>query len=411
MFEIFKKQTSKIEKKNFFWNVWIAWLISSPTLNAKCYYDLYKWNSDLKRGVDEICENTLSWGRKLVQWINNRENYKTIYNNEKLNTFFSNIEDVKNSMIQQMLINWSAFVQLVYNLSEDLIWLEVLDPRFLTINRDWITRNITWFLYQAKFIWLNQIYIFKNINDFDNPWCWISSIQWIVYDLLADKESNIYNYTFFKNDALPSALYQLEDWLAEEEQEALMEQIKATLNGGHNKNKSLVSSNIVDIKTIKNNHTDMDFINQRKFTIEKICSALWIPKIILWYSEGVNYSNAEVFYKKFIENTIKPLEEKLERFFTNIIKNEFNTDLEFDIIDNHVDSISNMTDIVIKNLNNWVITRNEARDMLWLATIQDNEAMDEFTVWSNTISLDDVILNEQSLNETLPTENIQNNPA
>lgn len=60
----------------------------------------------------------------------------------------------------------------------------------------------------------------------------------------------------------------------------------------------------------------MSFKEQRSLTTVKVCVALGVPRSILGYIDDVNYSNGDVQYKKFIENTIRPLEERLEEIFT-----------------------------------------------------------------------------------------------
>jgi phage portal protein BeeE len=67
----------------------------------------------------------------------------------------------------------------------------------------------------------------------------------------------------------------------------LQEQMK----GSKNKHKSIASNLIKDVKPIAVNHKDIDFINQRKLTTEKVCATLEIPKSLLGYVDNINYAN------------------------------------------------------------------------------------------------------------------------
>jgi len=84
-----------------------------------------------------------------------------------------------------------------------------------------------------------------------------------------------------------------------------------------------------------------------------------VPRIVLNYTEGVNYSNAEMQYTKFIENTIRPYEKTLEVIINSLIS-EY-TDLIFVINDNHIDDLEEKQASTIELVKNGVISRNEAR--------------------------------------------------
>ena len=45
-----------------------------------------------------------------------------------------------------------------------------------------------------------------------------------------------------------------------------------------------------------------------------------LPKIILNYTDGVNYSNGETQLEKFITWTIRPLEKRIEKIFTKLLE-------------------------------------------------------------------------------------------
>jgi hypothetical protein len=127
----------------------------------------------------------------------------------------------------------------------------------------------------------------------------------------------------------------------------------------------------------------MEFTALRGFTTNKVCATFWVPKVILNYTEGVNYTNADVQYKKFIENTIRPREKKLADFI-DILYSEYaaqqsgqKISANFVITDEHTSDIAERTEISIKHINNGIKTVNEVRVELGLEAYVGIEEADK----------------------------------
>lgn len=99
-----------------------------------------------------------------------------------------------------------------------------------------------------------------------------------------------------------------------------------------------IGNGIKDIKQIGSSQEDMKFLEYRKFNSERVCAVMGVPKTILNYTEGVNYTNADNQYVKFIENTIRPLETKIEKILTLLIQN-IAPDYRFEFIDDHINDL------------------------------------------------------------------------
>lgn len=82
------------------------------------------------------------------------------------------------------------------------------------------------------------------------------------------------NYYWFQNDSIPSALYVLKEGMEEEDKKRTINTIRGQLTGGHQKNKSIVSEAVVDIKQMENGKVDAVFLEYRKYVTEKICAGL-----------------------------------------------------------------------------------------------------------------------------------------
>lgn len=193
----------------------------------------------------------------------------------------------------------------------------------------------------------DDIYLYKEIEDIDNVVFGISMLESIVYDVMGDLEASKSNYYFFQNDALPSSMYVLQEGLSKEDQAKVLEDLKAQLQGGANKHKNLVSGNVTDVKPIARSHTDMDFLEQKKHKTEKVCATLGVPKIVLNYTDGVNYTNADVQYQKFIENTIRPSELLIETIMNDLLA-DYLGDAEFYIIDKHINDFKDKLTLAIQ---------------------------------------------------------------
>ena len=129
----------------------------------------------------------------------------------------------------------------------------------------------------------------------------------------------ISNYALHANDSTPGAQYIIDETLPVEEQKKVVENIREQLKGPMNKHKSVAMVGVKEVKTINITPKEMEFILQRKFTTEKICSALGVPKAILGYTEDVNLANGEEQTKKFWEATIQPAQENLAEFINRVL--------------------------------------------------------------------------------------------
>lgn len=156
----------------------------------------------------------------------------------------------------------------------------------------------------------------------------------------------------------------------------------------------MITDALKDVKPLTQTSTSTTDIENRKYNTEKICSGLGVPRSILGYIEDVNYSNGDVQLKKFIENTIQPLERVLEKIFTKLSQ-DF-SGYEFVINSEHIDQLDQLSRIARDNVNMGIWTRNEAREYLGWDKIDDTLA-DEITVPSSVQLLDNLLLGEPTI--------------
>lgn len=188
--------------------------------------------------------------------------------------------------------------------------------------------------------------------------------------------------------------------MLENEQRETIENIKNTLKGGHQKGKSIMTNAVVDVKPIAQPHTDASFLEERRYVTEKVCAGFGVPRSVLGYIEDVNYSNGDIQLKKFIENTIMPLERRLEVIFTDLSQDFLG--FNFVINSDHIDQLEQLSAVARENVNAGLWTRNEAREYMGWDKI-DEELANELTVSSSVQLMENLLLGEPEIEE-LPSQ-------
>lgn len=361
MFEKFKKffETKQRTWLSYRWSTY--WLWDSIETNIDLYYKLYRQNTDLRRCIEELYQTVWKDWYILKSWENVLKN-SSLNNILNYHYWFNNFKAL---IIRDLQISWNVFIIPVKSLSNKLLWFQILDPRTMRVIANKFGEvikyiQIKWWTQITFEPW--EIYHFKDILDQDNEIFWISKIETLVYSILSDKESERSNYAFFKNNAIPSTIITLDNELDENELKIALSQLQKQFSGWENKHRVSASTWIKDVKVIWNTIKDMEFLWLRGFTTERICAAVWVPKTILGYSEHINYSTSDNQYRKYIENTINPLNQTIENIISVLIS-EFNISFEF--IKNNDYDLKEKIERYEKLVNIGVMTINEVRFELW----------------------------------------------
>jgi hypothetical protein len=186
----------------------------------------------------------------------------------------------------------------------------------------------------------------------------------------------------------------------EAEQKIALEQLKNQFSGWENKHKVSASSGIKDVKVIGQSMKDMEFLALRWFTTERVCTALWVPKTILWYSDNINFSTSDNQYRKYIEYTIRPLEKQLEYIFTTLLL-QIDENIEFEFEDKNEFDLNEKITRNEKLFNIWVRTINQINKDLWYELSTDENA-DKIIIKSGYTFLEDVWVDLVAPLNTIP---------
>jgi len=404
----------KWQIQNLKWfNFWIDDL--SEYMHLWNFYNLYRWNSDLRRIIDEKTKNI---SKNWYNFINSNWEKTIDFSNQLIYNKNETLQEFITRIIQELDIFWNCFIEKIKNHNWQVVSFDILDARTMTIM--WTTNwDVIWY---KQTIWTNIIEFWsddiihiKDNVDLDNPFFWISKMESILAEILWDKEASKSNYSFFKNNGIPSQLIILEDeqkddseiWEDEDdtyidEVQLLTNELQKSFSGWNNAHKFLIANKIKDIKQVWTSNKDMEYLEYRKFTTERLCALMGVPKIVLNYSDWINYNNSKDQFYQFYDWTILPLQRKIEWIINLLLNSLWYEGYSFIFIKNSKTDQEKI-DFITKWINNWLFTLNEWRKLLDLEEFDDENA-NKLVINKNLILLDDIDTN--SIN---PTTNKNNN--
>ena len=394
-------RTFKIETKSYVWTRlhnlssllkdWWYWI------DLDTYYKLYEYNWDIRQAVQKIANwvsrNWIYLQNNQRQTIENNIITDEVFDLFKAPTFLKRKKD----LYRNYMLSWELYIAPVKNEWWQTIWFDIIDSRLVskTVNAFWVIEKFTvssqWYTKTYK---PDELAFFKREDSVNSSVDWMWVLNGCVYDALSDLEAMKTNYSFYQNSAIPSALLLLEDNLSKEEFQNAKDQFEAQFRWSTNQHKTMIAWWVKDFKTISFSARDMEFINQRHLTTEKISAVFWVPKTMLWYVEDVNYSNWDNQRKVFIEWTLKPLESDFEHILNKLLE-MFRPDLFAKIRIKadweQLEESQERQEWLRKDVASWIITINEARVERWLEKINDENA-DKLLVSRNVVLLEDVAL-------------------
>ena len=248
----------------------------------------------------------------------------------------------------------------------------------------------------------DEIAFYKFENDTDNENEGMGLLEWIIRDALSDLESSKRNYYFFENDATPGGMLLLNDDMWVEEMKIAKDLFEEQYKGSKNAHKTMVVWGAKDYKTISMTHKDMEFISQRKLTTDKVSSAFWVPKSILWYVENVNYSNGKEQKLEFVDGTVRPYERFYE-YIINSLLQKFDNKTDYGTVKCDGETLDDR-ELIEKaqreDLQLGIQTLNEIRKERWLEEYDDDNAdkplMRQWIMLLEDIILDPILNNNQT---------------
>jgi len=206
--------------------------------------------------------------------------------------------------------------------------------------------------------------IFIKYPSTTNPFRGMGTLQACAKTVDIDNYSEDYNRTFFYNSAMPGSILKTDQKLRPDVMKKLQYSMKKLYKGSNNAHKAMVLEQGLDWKPMQLSQKDMDFLEQQRFSRDKILGIFRVPKPVLGLTEDVNRANAEATDFIFAKRTIKPkmirLVEQLNEFLLPQFAGTEEMYLTF------VDPVPENTELKLKEyesgLKNGYMTINEVRE-------------------------------------------------
>ncbi len=161
--------------------------------------------------------------------------------------------------------------------------------------------------------------IFLKFPNPSNPFRGLGTLQAAARTVDIDNYSEEWNAKFYENSARPDIVIKVKgETLTKEQKEKVKASILKSYQGVDKSHGVAVLFGDMELDKFGFNQKDMDFLEQQKFSRDKILGVFRVPKAIVAQTEGVNFASADVAQYVFTARTIKP---KMERLIQQL--NEF----------------------------------------------------------------------------------------
>ncbi len=217
---------------------------------------------------------------------------------------------------------------------------------------------------------------FRNFNP-NNNWEGKSTLSAGRTAAEIDEYAKMYNKNWFKNSARPDIVLKFDSDLTKDQKEKLKEEWKNRYAGVNNTGKMLIAPKGMTVDVLSQNHADMEYIEQRRFSREEILGIFRVPKTILGLTEEVNRAAAEAALYAFVAFTMMPKYRKavntLNEYYLPMFKNAEGLEFEFSNVPPE-DPEALMMEIT-QGISGGVYTINEARRKKGLPEIEGGDTL------------------------------------
>lgn len=193
-----------------------------------------------------------------------------------------------------------------------------------------------------------------------------------------DNYSEEWNKQFYQNAARPDSVLTVNsESLDKEQRDVLKKSLREQYEGTKNAHRVMVLFG--DMKFDKTGFTmkDMDFLEQQKFSRDKILGIFRVPKAIVAQTEGVNLASAQTAQYVFTRHTIKPkmerLIQQLNEFYLPLFKGTENMFLDY--INPVQDDVAAKSEEYATGLKWGWFTINEVRDDQGLPPVKGGDVI------------------------------------
>jgi len=191
----------------------------------------------------------------------------------------------------------------------------------------------------------------------------LSPIESLDIVIETDLYAQDYNLHFFKNHAVPRLHVDLAN--------CTLPQLKRTreyfaheIKGAKNAHKTMITEGGAKVTAIGTSPNDMEFLKQRKFSRDEICSVFGVPPMKLGIFEDVNRASSKEADKSFKSEKVIPLQRMIAKKFNSTIIKEFDKigdKVKFGFIEIDLRDAKEQADIDKIDIESGVLTKDEVR--------------------------------------------------
>jgi len=194
--------------------------------------------------------------------------------------------------------------------------------------------------------------------------------QTVDLDTYAEK----WNLNFFYNAARPDIILSTDKGLTDQQIKRIRDQWQKKFRGVSKAFKLAILEGGLKVDRLQLSQRDMDFLNQMKFSRDKILSVFRVPKTAIGITEDVNRANAEATDYVFALRTIRPKMQRIVEQLNEFLVPFFGDDLYLDFTDPVPENLDVKLREYENSLKNGWRSINEVRELEGLPPIENGDA-------------------------------------
>lgn len=219
---------------------------------------------------------------------------------------------------------------------------------------------------------LDEVIHFKTYNP-SSDIKGLSTIEAVRQEVDTDNYAREYNKSFFVNGAIPGLVIEMPGTLTETQREKLENQVKDKYTGVSKSYKTFIAHGGMKVQTLQLSHSDMEYLEGRRFNRDQICAIFRVPKTVLGASEAeTNRATAETADYVFVTRTVLP---KMARIVDTL--NEFllplfgDPKIKFRLRNEAPKNLTEEATFVSTMINSSLMTINEGRARFGLPPVEN----------------------------------------
>lgn len=208
--------------------------------------------------------------------------------------------------------------------------------------------------------------------------------------LAIDRHSLLYLEAFFKNGAHIDGILSSPVELPQQKKDELYAQFREKYGGASKSFNPLILSKDWDFKKLQADPKESDVTKQREITRMDIFTTRGVYPIVLGFLDGASYANANIQWRLYYRNTIKPKATKIEQALNYNVFSKYGVRFKFDFTaipelkeDEKEKAITAST-----YAKSGIYTRNEIRMKLGDSPMKDEQLGNEIPVKSTANPFD-----------------------